>query len=746
MKSSPLFFLFSVIGFLVAPSLTVAAPFCGQVFRSIETQGPAKTAPDFTSVLRFDENGFVFARGAKGKDQEVQFGFESEYTAHELGPMTKFYGPDPVSSGISAQAWKATPIEGRLAWVLAKLKTIPYGAKETVLVRLDKDPSLAFLPETLIKDDTGNVEVILSPVSSFEVWKNQMQWINRNLGVGSMQAMISQPRGTFFPQADGPMATVIYKENKGFFNFVHESDALDRMARGAEKYQADPSKEVMRPFLHPYLGPMIEFRHKRMRKAMFEHAQGKDLEQATLEAIVRREQSFKYIGSTAYRPDIGAPTRISQEVRDAHKDEDVLIERVKRSMVYMQEGRSHFLRAADIKPFDSEVQFNNLTPQVQNFLKTVFPHKAPARVQEFENALFVHETYRNFAYPLHQFRPWLAFMNRMDLVKTVEQAQNRYREKLESLAEQLEAGSVTKEDASRLAQGALAQFAVESKLSDAFKNYEAEFLRKASRERSTTQTLDQPARALEARLILLTDRWQENVQMVSNVRFRHKDENQKNAADRRILVVSTHGLSGGQKENLKTDYLNLLIGGTVSFPLKERATHLLVRVNEMIYDLGFWPTPHFPRFRVKDYQLPRGPRLESVVLLSRVEESRLKQYIENVQESRSKVLGAFAYRGAPETRGTLTDNRSLGCGHNCTTWIATSPIGAKNESLLNLLNAEGAVPWIAQNPGWLTSWLTASAPSERVPFLVYWTDKPLAETLKSKVKENELLEWDFNKK
>lgn len=731
-----------------SPSLSLAAPLCAQVLKSVSSAADAgSTRSSYESALRFDAQGLLFARGARGSGQEVQFGFESEYTAAELGPMTKFYGPDPVTSGVTAAAWRALPIEARLSWVQEKLKSIPYGSKDTVLVRLDQSAELSFLPPKLIKDDTGNVEIILAPVSRFETWKQQVQWINRNLGVGSMQAMISQPRDTFFTRGSTiESSTVTYKENLGFFNFLHESDAIDRMARGAEKFRQDPSKDVMRPFLHPYLGPMIEFRHKRMRKAMFEHARGKDLEQETLEAIVRREQSFKYIGSTAYRPDIGAPTRVSQEVRDAHKDEAVLIERVTRSLLYMQEGRSGFLRAADIKPFDSEAQFKTLSTAVQSFLKTVFPHKAPARVQEFENALFVHETFRNFAYPLHDFRPWLSFMNRMDLVKTVEAAQSAYVQKLEALASRLEHGEIKSDQASREAQGALAEFAPSSRLSEAFQAYEARLIREARENRPTNERLEASARAFESRLGTMTQKWSENTALVTGVRFRHKDENQKNQADRRLLVVSTHGLSSAQKETLKTDYLNLLTGGTVSFPLKERATHMLVRFDDAIYDFGFWPVPQFPRFGAKDYQLPGAERLESVVLLSKVEDTRLLRYIREIRKDRPQVLGRFSYQGDPQVRGQIADNRSLGCGHNCTTWIATAPIGARGETLLNLLESQGAVPWLAQNPGWFTSWLTASAPSERVPLLVYFTDRPLQQALESKVKSNQIFEWDFNRR
>ncbi len=147
-------------------------------------------------------------------------------------------------------------------WIKEKLKTIPFGSKSAVLVLMEKSPELSFLPSQLIRDDTGNVEIILDPVSSFTTWKQQVQWINKNFGTGSMQAMVSQPRESFFNSTEG-YKDIVLKEDLGYFNFINEMDVLDRMGSGAVRFRADSSKDVMRPFLHPYLGPMIRFRQKK---------------------------------------------------------------------------------------------------------------------------------------------------------------------------------------------------------------------------------------------------------------------------------------------------------------------------------------------------------------------------------------------------------------------------------------------------------------------------------------------------
>lgn len=718
-----------------------AAPICSQIF-----SGPSEQSqnPSPRHVLRFDENGFIYAAGAKGRGQEIQFGFESEYTPSELGPLTQYYGP-PKNSGVSRKTWLSWSMDQRLTWTRQRMKEIPFGSKDVVLERLDQNPKLSFLPAKLIKDDTGNVEIIVAPVSRFDVWKNQVEWINRNLGVGSMQGMKSQPRSSFY-RGKGVEAEVAYREDLGYFNFIHEMDVLERMSRGAEKYAGDPTKDVMRPFLHPYLGPMVEVRHKKMRNVMRDQSQGIELSQEVLNGIIRREQSFKYIGSTAFRPDIAAPHRVSQEVRDAHKDEDVLISHMERNLMYMQEGRTAFLRAADIRPLDSDGQFKNLPPHLQDFLKTIFPPKIPDRVQGFEGAMFAHETYRTFTYPLHNFRPWLSFFNRMDLVKTVEAAQASYLGKLEATERDLKRGALTAAQANTKVQGALAEFAVESRLYEAFKKFEADFVKEALSGKSPLERLPPQARALEARTLTFLQKWEGRASLVSGVRFRHKDENQKNQSDRRMLVISTEGLSPAQKAELKNDYMNTVLASTVSFPLKERSRHLFVRVHESVPDLNIWLSQRLPYFAMKNYELPTTERIEPVVLLSAVEEGRLRKYVDNVRRDWKGTLGRYNYEGSPNSRGRLDDNAALDCGHNCTSWIATAPIGAKGESLLQLMGNEGAVPWIAQNSGWFASWLTASAPAERIPYVVLWTHRPLQDVLKANVRSGEVFEWDFNRR
>lgn len=715
---------------------------CESVFTSLKNFSTEVSAKEvsYEKAIVLDAEGRAFAKGAdKVAGKEIQFGFESEYTINELAPFTNYYGPTP-ESGISKHAWLAMPVENRMAWIKEKLKSIPFGAKDAVLVLMESSPELSFLPSKLIRDDTGNVEIILAPVSSFSVWKNQMQWINKNFGVGSMQAMVSQPRESFFGK-EGALKEVAQKENEGYFNFIHEADVLERMASGAEKYSQDSTKEVMRPFLHPYLGPMIRYRHKKMINTMREVADGKVLTPEDIEIIIRREQSFKYIGSTAYRPDIGGPARASQEIRDAHKDEALLVEHTARAVFYAQKGRSAFIPMANMKPFDSQKVFEGLSANIQTMLKTIFPVKAPAQVQAFENALFVHETYRNFGFPLKDWKSTLQALDRLDLLDTVSHAQTNYLAKLQKIAEDLTTGKITVEMARSATQGALARFAVESRLHEAFVMFQEAVPKKVT---DVYNGLVVSRRSFELRLAMFKNNWKNNVTVVPGVRFKYRDEHQKSVSYRDILMISTEGLSPAEISRLEKDYLDVVTIQTLTFPLKERATHTLVQFDGTVYNFGYFPIQMFSKFRKGDYAASSSRRLEPMVMLTRTEEIKMAQYIANIKANKKAVLGKFMLEGDPTNNGKLTDNRSQ-CGNNCTTWITSAPIGSSGESLVWLLGGERTVPWIQQNPGWFGSWMVGTASQERVPMIAYWTKNSLEKAQQTEIVDNSLV-WDFNKK
>lgn len=715
---------------------------CENVFDPITVNGSPKAALNklsYREKIEIDHNGMAFAKGStKTAGKEMQFGFESEYMISELGLITNFYGPS-AEAGIAKAAWLALPVAERLQWIEAKSKSIPFGSKDAVIVRLDKDPQLDFLPNQLIRDDTGNVEIVLAPVNRFDTWLEQVRWINKNFGVGSMQSMISQPKETFFATTS-PMSEVSLKENKGYENFIHEADVLSRMAAGAEKFAKDPTKEVLRPFLHPYLGPMVKFRHKKLMETLTEVAQGKVLNAEETAAIIKLEHSFKYIGSTSYRPDIAGATRASHEVRDAHKDEALLIDRTARAVYFAQKGRGGFIGLSNAKPLDTVVDFEKFDVKTQNFLKAVFPVKSP-KAFEFEKARLVHETFRNFAYPLKEWRPLLQGIDRMDLNKTVNQAQQNYVQRLAELEIQFSQGRITAEAARAEVEGALANFAVESRLHDAMVKFQEKVKTQGN---DIAAGLIAPRRSLELRIAEFSKKWDGHVQSIPGVTFKYKDGVQKTNTDRDLLMISTQGLNAGQIKQIEKDFLDMVAIQNLTFPLKERATHTLVNFDGISYNFGYAPIQAFPRFRIKDYHAPSSRRIEPIILLNRFEERNLQTYIANVKADKKAVLGKFNLEGDPKTNGKIDNNQSA-CGNNCTTWITRAPIGKNNEALIDLLGGEVSVPWVQQNPGWFGSWVTGTASQERVPVTVLWTPKTITEALKTEFQDGALI-WDFNRK
>jgi len=207
---------------------------------------------------------------------------------------------------------------------------------------------------------------------------------------------------------------------------------------------------------------------------------------------------------------------------------------------------------------------------------------------------------------------------------------------------------------------------------------------------------------------------------------------------RRLLVVSTFNLSPEQKQDLLRRYLAAFSAQTVSFPLKERASHLMTRIDSRVFNFGRAVVNWLPRFRRKSFALPRSRVLEVVVALEANEDSRLHQYLANVLANRRRTIGKFRMEGHQYTVGKIDQNRTLRSGHNCSSWIATAPLGPQDQPLLELLGGRRKLE-VGTNPGWWTSWLASCAPEERIPLVILWTPAPLEEELARE------FTWDYNR-
>ncbi len=238
------------------------------------------------------------------------------------------------------------------------------------------------------------------------------------------------------------------------------------------------------------------------------------------------------------------------------------------------------------------------------------------------------------------------------------------------------------------------------------------------------------------------------VAVVEDVRFRIRVRDEKRRASRKVVVISTSGLSAEEKKSLLDIYFEELAPQTISFPTKERAAHLQNRIGvEEISFAGAWRSilMFIPRLRQREFRIPKGQALEIVVRLTPLEIDHLHTYLSNIKVSPRRVLGLFSLKGTQQSRGQLNDNRPLKGIHNCTSWIATAPLGEHQEAFMEILGADRDL-LVGTNPGWWTNWLAATAAEDRVQFILLWTEKPLEEVLKTDVVSGQNLEWNFNKR
>jgi hypothetical protein len=235
----------------------------------------------------------------------------------------------------------------------------------------------------------------------------------------------------------------------------------------------------------------------------------------------------------------------------------------------------------------------------------------------------------------------------------------------------------------------------------------------------------------------------QHMHWVEDVRFRLNVKGTKIKTGRKLLVISTYGFDESKRLEYRDRYLQNFERGWISFPLKERASHLMTRIDRRVFNFGRFVVNWIPRFRTKKYGIPKSRALEVMLKIETQEENKLHVYLNNILKNRSKTIGKFRMEGSQFSKGLLNDNRTLQGGHNCSSWIATAPLGEKNETLLEILGGDRSFE-IGTNPGWWISWLAATAPQERVPFVIHWTNLPLSEALKG-IESGANFSWDFRR-
>lgn len=232
------------------------------------------------------------------------------------------------------------------------------------------------------------------------------------------------------------------------------------------------------------------------------------------------------------------------------------------------------------------------------------------------------------------------------------------------------------------------------------------------------------------------------------VRFRYKGDNGVETFRTKTVLEVPNELS----VEAKTKIHNAFSRGVVSFPVEEGGGHLYTRLGNKTFDQyhGF-RTPSDSMQYVQS-NTNYSSILEPIVALRSNEELRLRQYVKNVSDDSTKVLGRHNYQGSGpgDTSRTATSNAPLDPvrGHNCTSWICTSPVGeiddsGKREAFITMTKAPLSDE-IHTNPGWLNFHITGRVEDDRNPLVIFWPKA--GDSIQSRIGagEDNSFNWDFS--
>ena len=147
--------------------------------------------------------------------------------------------------------------------------------------------------------------------------------------------------------------------------------------------------------------------------------------------------------STSARPFIvpisPARERICLEVRDAHRNVELICARIARIQRVLTQPLAPWRAFSELPAFDPPLQWQQLSKKVREWLIELFPSQPPPGVESFPQVMVVYQTYHNFTYLLRDWQPWLQACGQMPLLPQVVQAQSCWRQFLERQADALPA-------------------------------------------------------------------------------------------------------------------------------------------------------------------------------------------------------------------------------------------------------------------------------------------------------------------
>lgn len=444
----------------IIPFIQNAHPANAKVAKDLQTAAPkTMSASVVKKPIRYPK-GFENIEGS-----HIQYGFESEYLHENTEAFFINYMPDSSVYGETKEKWLSLTHAERLKWVDDNTNRLFGFRTKAKFIKITEDPELInALPDTFVYD-VGHFELVLDPMNSAEEMITKIKVINKHFGIGSMQVMISNPIDKILLAASPEARVELKAQLKGYYNFINDFDTINKINTGYERYLKEPNSLTLLSFIHPWLGPMNKIKHVHLESFIDRIVDQTPISAVELDNMTHHIDSHKFIGGQAFRPDVAySKGRIAAETRDCHKNIKCIEDRIIRETFFLMKGKKAFEPFAQLKPFDTIESFTKLPADVQTTLKKIFP-----AYQTYTNPAM--QFYRNFSYPLRDWSQHIATLNSPQLAMSIKAAQEEYVLALTDISKNLNASTITVEEAKAKAMGAIEIFVNHSGISEAMNDY-----------------------------------------------------------------------------------------------------------------------------------------------------------------------------------------------------------------------------------------------------------------------------------
>ncbi len=413
---------------------------------------------------------FVFALSAYGNPSTCAqflstFGYEVEYVQGENPQLWTLYRPENISEA----EWRAIPMLERDRVIrthtdaLAPTRRVP-----ARLVRLSTAPE--YLPERLIRDDTGNWEIVGGISTSYVELEHNMRTLERGVGPGSYQAHVVSPIES------------LQRGAAGYTLFSADLLAFRKLVSQLARHEEDPRQIPGAFFSHSFLSVFSQIKKEMLVATMEANLQGRGWRTVVPEfrqryphlheAWAEDRPYYKYTLANTYRTDIygNTPERLIRwgfEVRGAHKNLEALLTEVRVIETLMHRGFSGFDRFLDLRATDTLSFDQAFNPSIRLMLR-----ESIAEVERDDPKP------NYFVFLLRPFEQYADFLslNRDEAAtfrRDVLRARTNALEALQSIADRFQANAIDKQRAKSESMVLLARFCRETNLLPLLEQYQA---------------------------------------------------------------------------------------------------------------------------------------------------------------------------------------------------------------------------------------------------------------------------------